>query len=143
VTCIVDASVAFKWFVAGEPHGTEALRLVGHGEALVAPDLLVAEVCNAAWRLLRLRRISRPQFDSIPGRLPRYFVELVGMAALAPRAAAIAVELDHPVYDCFYLALAEARWVPLVTTDARLLAKLAGSPWAANAVHLADYQPAG
>jgi predicted nucleic acid-binding protein len=143
VTCVVDASVALKWFLADEQSGAEALRLVQHGEALVAPDLLVAETCNAGWRLLRSGRIARAQFDSIPIKLPRYFAELVALAALAPRAGDIAVQLDHPVYDCFYLALAEARQLPLVTADARLLARLAGSPWAANAVHLADYRPGG
>jgi predicted nucleic acid-binding protein len=143
VTCVVDASVAFKWFLADEPNGEEALRLVQRGEILVAPDLLVAEVCNAAWRVLRSGRISRAQFDNIPSRLPRYFGEFVSMSALAARAAAIAVQLDHPVYDCFYIALAEGRQLPLVTADARLLARLARSSWTMNAVHLAQYQSAG
>ena len=141
MTCVVDASVALKWFLADEQNGREALRLVQSGEILVAPDLLVAETCNAGWRLLRMGRITRTQFDHIPTALPRYFAELVGIAPLAPRAAAIAARLDHPVYDCFYLALAEARQFSVVTADARLLARLVGSPWAAHAVHLADYQP--
>lgn len=143
MTCVVDASVALKWFLADEQNGAQALRIVERGEALAAPDLLVAEVCNAGWRLLRSGRIARVQFDNIPTALPRYFAELCGIVALAPRAAAIAAQLDHPIYDCFYLALAEARQSLMVTADARLLARLAGSPWSASTVHLADYQPSG
>ena len=143
MTCVVDASVALKWFLDDEPYGAEALGLVQRGETLVAPDLLIAEVCNAGWRWLRTRRIVRAQFDSIPIALPRFFAELVCLAVLASRAAAIAAQLDHPVYDCFYLALAEVRHLPLLTADARLLARLAGSAWAACAVHLADYHPGG
>lgn len=141
MTCVVDASVAVKWFLADEPNGAEALRLVQRGEVMVAPDLLIVEVCNASWRLLRSGRIARVQLDAIPIMLPRYFGELVGLAALAPQAIAVAVGLDHPVYHCFYLALAGMRQLPLVTADTRLLARLAGSPWAARAVHLADYTP--
>ncbi|HWB51979.1 MAG TPA: type II toxin-antitoxin system VapC family toxin [Stellaceae bacterium] len=140
MTCIVDASVALKWFLAEEPHSAEALRLVQSREMMIGPDLVIAEVCNAAWRLLRLAQITRAQFDLIPIVLPRYFAELVGAVALAPRAAVIAAALDHPIYDCFYLALAEARHVPLVTADARFLAKLPHSPWAPCAFHLVDYQ---
>jgi predicted nucleic acid-binding protein len=51
----------------------------------------------------------------------------------------IASQLDHPVYDCFYLALAEARDALLVTADRRLLRKLRGTPWVERVVNLADY----
>ena len=143
MTCVLDASVAVKWFLADEPDGAEALRLVQDGETMVAPDLLLAEVCNVGWRLLRTGRMARAQFDSIPTALPHYFDELVALAALAPRAAAIAVQLDRPVYDCFYLAVAEVRQLPLVTADRQLLGRLATSRWRDAAIHVADYRPGG
>jgi predicted nucleic acid-binding protein len=40
------------------------------------------------------------------------------------------------VYDCFYLALSEAEDAPLVTADRRLVAKVAGTPFAARTLHL-------
>ena len=141
MTCVVDASVAVTWFVAEEPHGAAATRLVESGEALISPELLIAETCNAGWRLWRLERISRAQLELIAATLSRYFAELAPLAPLASGAAAIAAALNHPVYDCFYLALAEARQCPLVTADRRLLARLRGSPWAARAWHLADRRP--
>jgi len=61
---------------------------------------------------------------------------------LAPRAVAIADELDHPVYHCFYLTLAEARQAKFVTADARLLGKLRQTVWEAKVLHLADYHVA-
>lgn len=143
MTCVVDASVALKWFIAEEPHGLEAERLVKSGEVLIAPDLLVAETCNAGWRLLRLARIAYEQLERIATALPRFIAQFEPAAPLAPRAVAIAAQLDHPVYDCLYLAVAEVRQAPLVTADGRLLAKLAGSPWAGIAIHVADYRPAG
>jgi predicted nucleic acid-binding protein len=50
VSLIVDASVALKWFLSEEPHGGEALAILRDVAPLIAPDLLIAEVCNAAWR---------------------------------------------------------------------------------------------
>jgi predicted nucleic acid-binding protein len=43
---------------------------------------------------------------------------------------AIAIELRHPAYDCFYLALAEQRDCQMITADERLLARCAGSLFA-------------
>jgi predicted nucleic acid-binding protein len=136
---VVDASVALKWFLADEPNVEEALAIVREGTALIAPDMLIAEVCNAAWRSARLGRMSQAQVDEIAALLPRFFDTLVGAADLASRAVAIAGQLDHSVYDCLYVALAEVQEVSLVTADARLLGKVRGTPWAARVLHLADY----
>jgi predicted nucleic acid-binding protein len=135
---VVDASVAFKWFLADEPFGAEALAVLRKDVALIAPEIVVAEVCNAAWRSARLGRISESQADEIARFLPRLFDELIGTAAFAPRAVAVAFELGHPVYDCFYLVIADARQTNLVTADTRLLARLAGTRWSAMALHLSD-----
>jgi predicted nucleic acid-binding protein len=59
VSLVVDASVAFKWFLSDEPHRSQALAVVEAGARLIAPDFLIAEVCNAAWRAARLGRISQ------------------------------------------------------------------------------------
>jgi predicted nucleic acid-binding protein len=49
---------------------------------------------------------------------------------------AIARDLDHPDYDCFYLALAEQRQATLVTADRRLLNRVRGTQWASVAMGL-------
>ncbi|MDF2781136.1 MAG: PilT protein domain protein, partial [Geminicoccaceae bacterium] len=54
-------------------------------------------------------------------------------AILASRAMMLALELDHPVYDCFYLALAESEQSAMLTADRRLLARLSRSNLAALA----------
>ena len=140
MTLIVDASVALKWFLPYEPLADHAVSIVRDGMPLIAPDILVAEVCNAAWRLARLGRINQDQVVEIAAILPRFFDALVGAADLAPRAVAIARELDHPVYDCLYVTLAEERRAKLVTADTRLLQKLQQTRWEPNAQDLSDYQ---
>jgi predicted nucleic acid-binding protein len=60
----------------------------------------------------------------------RFFSELVPSAILTDRALAIALELRHSVYDCFYVALADLREVDFVTADAQLLRRCANSTFA-------------
>jgi predicted nucleic acid-binding protein len=141
VSVIVDASVAFKWFVPDEPHAAEAAALLRDESSLLAPDILIAEVCNTAWRSARLGRIEPDQATRIAAALPGLFASLISSAPLAPRAVAIARELDHPVYDCLYLSLAEARQTRLVTADVRFLAKLNGTAWEPSTRSLARYAP--
>jgi predicted nucleic acid-binding protein len=139
LTVIVDASVAFKWFVPDEAHAAEAGALLRSEDLLLAPDILVAEVCNIAWRSARMGRIEPEQAIRIATALPGLFASLIGSGVLARRAVEIARELDHPVYDCLYLSLAEARQTTLVTADGRFLAKLSGTAWEANALSLVRY----
>ena len=61
---------------------------------------------------------------------------MLPLAPLAARALAIAAELRHPAYDCFYLALAEVRDLKLITADRRLVARLAESPWQERCLRL-------
>jgi predicted nucleic acid-binding protein len=128
---IVDASIAIKWFI-DEP-GSDAARRLWQGESdLLAPDLIVPEVCNAAWRKVRLGQADPAQAMQIAARLRHGVLELQSTSALAPRAVELALELDHPVYDCFYLALAEAQRAALVTADRRLEGRLRGTSWSAS-----------
>jgi predicted nucleic acid-binding protein len=139
VSLVVDASVALKWFLLEEPHASQALAIVQGGDALIAPDFLVAEVCNAAWRSALLGRLTHSQLDEIATSVPRFFGALVSTTGLAPLAVAIARQLDHPVYDCLYLALAEAEQASFVTADLQLLGKVRATPWEQWAMDLAEY----
>ena len=123
---VVDASVAIKWFV-DEPGANRARGLWEKRAGLVAPDLLVPEVCSALWRKVRLGQAVPDQAAEATRRLRNALIDLRPTAALATRAMALALELDHPVYDCFYLALAEIEQNAMVTADQRLLARLSGS----------------
>jgi len=128
VTLVVDASVACKWFIA-ESDSDAAEALLAGGQMLLAPELIVPEVCNVAWLKLRRGEIGVEQATEMVRALPDLLDELVPSVQLARRALEIASTLEHPAYDCFYLALAEQRGTRLMTDDRRLLARLAVTPW--------------
>jgi predicted nucleic acid-binding protein len=125
---IVDAIVALKWFKR-ERDSEAALALIA-AELLAAPELVLAEVTNACWKATRLGLLDMAQAENAIESLPRYFVTLYSLSSLAAAAFHIARSLDHPVYDCVYLALAERESVALVTADRRLLGPVAGTRWA-------------
>lgn len=123
---VIDASVAFKWLVE-EDDSAIAIGLLGH-DSLSAPALILAEVGNALWKRIARGEMNDPGGAAeMLGRLPE-MLTLTGDAELAPRAMVLACELDHPIYDCFYLAAAEQQAEVLISADKRFLRKAGNSP---------------
>ncbi len=138
---VVDASVAFGWFVES-PASAQVVRLLESSPParLLAPELVLVELLNAGWKAWRAGAIREEQFEGIAELAPQLFSELVPAAALLPVAQRWSRRLDHPACDCLYLALAEARRGPLITQDQRLLSRLRLDPQAAGmAVDLTDF----
>lgn len=117
---IVDASVAVKWFVA-EQDFERALLLRSSGLDLIAPELVIAEVGNALWKRFHRKMLSEGEVRALMPLLHRPFDRLLPLTELMVKASDLAIDLDHPIYDCFYLALASREAAPLVTADKRLL----------------------
>ena len=128
MTIVVDASVALRWcFQLNKSDRAEELLRSGHH--LIAPDLVIAEITNAAWKFVIFDKMAPESAVSAVREVVKAFEELVPMSALRDRALAIAIELRHPAYDCFYLALAERSAAPLVTADERLIRRCADTPF--------------
>ncbi len=116
---VVDASVAVKWLVT-EAFSDQAARLLDKELTLIAPELLFAEATNALWAMCRRGDITKADFAEAVGVLKAAPVAVpFSMRQLAASAARLAVDLDHPTYDCFYLALAVQEQHPVVTADQR------------------------
>ena len=83
--------------------------------------------------------ISPDLFDSALNLAPKYFARLVPTETLLPTAARLSRTLDHPVYDCCYLALAIQEDAALVTADRRLLGVVANTPHAERVLPLSAW----
>jgi predicted nucleic acid-binding protein len=122
--CVIDASVAIKWVITEE--GTEAANhLRWSGTAFHAPDLIVPETGNILWKKIQRAELTRAEAELACGILRLAKIELHAMGPQALLALQMAAELQHPVYDTTYLALARALDMPMVTADRRLANKLA------------------
>jgi predicted nucleic acid-binding protein len=138
VSFVVDASVAIKWFVE-EPLSDRADALLGADEPLFAPELVLAEAANIAWKKTIRGEIEPEQARIIAERLEAGIPMLLSIQALHVRALDIALQLGHPAYDCFYLACAEAVTDgQVVTADERLLSAVARTPYEPLVRHLHD-----
>ena len=117
---VVDASVAVKWVITEE--GTaEALSLLSL--PMSAPDLLIAECANILWKKVARSELVPEEALLAARLLQQSEIELYPMRALLEPATQLAIDLDHPAYDCVYLALAVENGWRFVTADKRLVAK--------------------
>src|SRR5689334_3191516 len=105
---VIDASVAVRWLfdVGG---AAQADRILQSRELLIAPDLVFTEIANAAWKMAAFASLPKEVAVESVLRSGDFFHEIVPARELKDAALAIGLELRHPVYDCFYLALAERR----------------------------------
>lgn len=115
---VVDASVAVKWLVH-EPDSDAAIRLASFD--LTAPSLLLAECANALWAKVQRRELDPGQAREGNDALRVSSVKLVPLSEVIDRAMELALELQHPIYDCCYLAVAIRDSVPIVTADRRFI----------------------
>ena len=136
---VLDASVAIKWVVE-EEGTTEALALRRQAR-LQAPELLVAECANILWKKARKGELTVEQAMLGARLLQAADVELFPTRSLLAPALGLAIDLDHPAYDCLYLALAVATAGVFVTADKTLVRKVLHSSrrdLAARVAHLSD-----
>jgi predicted nucleic acid-binding protein len=125
VKLTVDASIAVKWFVA-EPLCDEARTVLARRIQRQAPNLLIVEWANTIWKKARRGELADPQpYREELANLPDV-VTLYPDRALVERATQVAFEIDHPIYDCLYLACAEATVSDLIIADKRFADKVAG-----------------
>ena len=93
-------------------------------DPLHAPDLLLAEFANTIWKKVRGGEVSDSRPYTAEVSALGEIIALHPMHNLVVRSASIAKEIDHPIYDCLYLACAEATDSTLVTADRRFANKV-------------------
>lgn len=129
---VVDASVVVKWVVPEPGHEVAAMLLrpgSEGGEPLLAPDLVIAESCNAVAKKVG-REITCDEAAEMISQLLRAPINLIPCRQLALPALAIARDYSIHFYDALYVAAARHSGLPLLTADVVLVrsARAAGLP---------------
>ena len=135
---VADASVAVKWLVA-EEDADIADRLAAGGQELHAPRLMASEVANVLWRKARVGEIERAEAGAAMALLTDMPVRWNDDETVGADAVRLALALEHPVYDCMYLALAHRIGATVVTADRRFVTAIAPTEHGEAVMTLADY----
>jgi len=125
MSLVVDASVAVKW-VLPEADSERAVAVRTMDDDLIAPSLVCAEIGSAIWRAALRLDVSAGEARENLNIAMAHYRRIIPLEELADLAIALAIRLRHPVYDCFYVALAERKRCALITADARLVAAVKG-----------------
>jgi predicted nucleic acid-binding protein len=116
---VIDASAAVS-LVLAMPGSEIFFAPLDQAELVMAPDLFIAEVCNAFWKyrkadLLPLDRCEKGLEYALS--LPDQLESSLG---LHREAFALAARHSHPAYDALYLVLARRNNAAILTMDHRL-----------------------
>lgn len=138
---VLDASVATKWVLSGEPYEGQAVKVKADQAdgilELCAPSFMVQEVTNAVWRALKLKRvtqeIAKEALKSLDD-LQINFYELKWTDA--SEELSIANKIDLTIYDSSYLYLSEKTKAPVITADDKMYQKAKDY---FRMLHLKDY----
>jgi predicted nucleic acid-binding protein len=127
---VVDASLVVKWFLP-ELESDAAAQLILENSMITGPDLLAVEVHATLVRGANMVKSNRREAESAIQRFQAMLssgeVELIrSKPPQIATAAAIALDLGHPLKDCIYLMLAMELGCPLVTCDTKFAGKARG-----------------
>jgi predicted nucleic acid-binding protein len=137
LSAVVDASVLMKWFAAEEV-SDEADRLRPFAKRLAAPDFLLVELASIAWTKVRRGELDSAQARQVVPCLRRTDLQLLASDQLIEPALDLALELDHPPYDCLYVAAMDVLGASFVTWDKPLHRRLRATRFADRAHLLSD-----
>jgi predicted nucleic acid-binding protein len=116
---VIDASAAVS-LVLGIPGSEICYAPLDQAELVMAPDLFIAEVCNAIWKYRKADLLPMDRCETVLEQALSLPDQLESSSVLHLEAFALAVRHIHPVYDALYLVLARRNNAAILTLDHRL-----------------------
>ena len=98
------------------------MKLLLPEEEVIAPSLYSIEAVNVAWKLVHRAVMEKGEAKGLIQDALALPDRLVPADDMLVEAFALAVSLDHSVYDMLYLVLARRNDATLMTGDKRLQA---------------------
>ena len=128
ISCVVDASVAAKWF-NDEIFSEKAHILLSGRYLLGAPDFFLLEMDNVFCKWTRRKIMTQEEALEHRTAIRKIPVNFYSYINLQDSAYLLAISSGCGIYDCLYIALAIILETRMVTADRRLYDALAGGPF--------------
>jgi predicted nucleic acid-binding protein len=131
---VVDASIAAKWHLPGEPDTEKALQLLEQfrlgAVSLFAPMHILYEVASAIMVATRgaQARLSTMEGEQAIDAFLGVGIRTIDGPGLIRAAHLLAGNIGIAFYDALYVALAERLRLPFITADRRLHLRIAHRP---------------
>ena len=118
---VLDCSAGME-IALGTDEGRALRTLLLPEEEVIAPSLYSIEAVNVAWKLVHRAVMEKNEAKGLIQDALALPDRLVPADDMLVEAFALAVSLDHSVYDMLYLVLARRNDATLMTGDKRLQA---------------------
>ena len=120
---VVDTMVFAYYLLGVEQHREYAAAAFERLDEVWVPDSLRAELVNVVWQWSRKGGVSPDIASSALSDGEALIDYAVSTELLWGRALELALDRNHPAYDTLFVALAERKGLPLLTSDKKLLAR--------------------
>jgi predicted nucleic acid-binding protein len=120
---VVDASIVFPLLV-DEDKSLAARRVFSETENIIFLDFLLIEIANGLASSLRRRRYDTNYAMKAMAKAGKLISNPERASKFLNAAFTLALEINHPIYDCLYAIAARENKATLVTCDAKFAAKL-------------------
>ena len=134
---VVDASVVIKWFIP-EIHSEVALQARRSRDRLHVPDFITLELGSVIAKKIRRGELTQEDGRTILKELRHLPLQRHADARLFPAAYELALDTQQSLYDCLYLALAEAVDGRMITADRKFYKALTGGAYDQRLVWVED-----
>ena len=120
---VLDASIIFPLLVT-EEKSEVACEIYARHQDIIFLDFLSIEIANGLASSVRRRRFDQAFAIEAMEKLSQIISESTITHQFLADAFVLALEINHPVYDCLYAIAALTHDATLVTCDAKFAAKL-------------------
>jgi predicted nucleic acid-binding protein len=110
--------------LVNEEKSLVAREIYAKSHDVIFLDFLRVEIANGLASLVRRRRVDQTYATQAMEKLDRLILCATNSASFVTAAFALALEINHPVYDCRYAIAARENDVTLVTCDVKFAGKL-------------------
>jgi len=118
--CIIDASVAVKWFFRDEILADRAEAVLRSRTSIVVPDYFYLEMSSVFSKMARKKMLTAEIARHMYKALRAFPARVIHAGTYAELAMDVSMDKHASYYDCLYVVPALITGIPLVTADKRL-----------------------